>query len=76
MKVITIKKVGKKIYEVTLEPNWIELLIGLKGKTVQYMETDQYYKFTQGGVYVDRKGKELGVFSKIGGAIDEFKRSW
>ena len=76
MKVVSVKKVGKTIYEVTLEPNWIELLIGLRGKTIQYMETDEHYKLTCGGVYVDRKSKELGVFNRIGISIDEFKRSW
>jgi hypothetical protein len=76
MKVVSVKKIDKNIYDVTLKPNWIEILIGLKEKTIQYRETDEYYKLTRGAVYVDRKGKELGVFNRIGIAIDEFKRSW
>ena len=76
MKIKDIKKLKNSVYEVTFAPNWIERLFGLKEVSKQYRQSDSYYSFGGGNVYVKPNGKELGNHNWIGESIDQFKRKW
>lgn len=75
MKVTKIEQEGR-IYKVTLTPNWLQRLFGMKTKIKEVKETFSTYTFGGGNVYVDKKGRKLGNGNWIGEAIDNYKRSW
>lgn len=75
MKVTKIEQDGR-IYKVTLTPNLIERLFGIKTKIKEVKETWSTYSFGGGNVYVDNKGRKLGNGNWIGEAIDNHKRSF
>ena len=71
------KKEGKaNIYIVTLVPWWIERVFGVKKQCREYRGTGNTYVFGGGYVYVDKKGVELPPDSRIGIAIDQYRRSF
>jgi len=77
MKVIKVQKADNiNIYSVTLKPNWLGRLFGRKEKVINLKDTRRKYMLGGGGLYINKKGEELGVLSDIGKAIDNFKRSW
>ena len=75
IKKIERRKDTKNIYDVTLEPNWLERLFGIVERIESFKESGYIYIFG-GDVYVDQTGKELDIHNKIGQAIDQFRRSW
>lgn len=76
MIITKIETEDQSIYSVTLEPNAWERFWGKKTVVNEY-KLDERYKYMFGGrIYIDRTGKELGNFSEIGKAIDNFRRSW
>ena len=75
MRVTKIEQDGR-IYKVTLTPNLIQRLLGMKTKIKEVKEIFGTYVFGDGNVYVDKKGRKLGNGNWIGEAIDNHKRSF
>jgi len=63
-------------YKVVFKPNFIERLFGAKEKEELFKDTGNTYLLGDGAVYVNQKGEKLGVFSNVGQAIDNFRRSF
>lgn len=78
MKIKEIKQQENRsdIFIVTFTPNWLEKLFGKKEKQKEFKDTGREFTFGGGTLYVDRSGVKLNNFSKIGDAIDNFRRSW
>ena len=77
MKIVKITKESKYIFVVEFKPNIIQRLFGIKNKTQRFkQEPYQRYYYGEGGIYYAENGEELGVFSKVGKAIDTFRHSW
>ena len=75
VKEIELEKGSFEIYIVTLEPNWLEKLFGVKEKVVKYKETGYHYRFGGGGdVYADQNGEKLPNGNYIAEAIDQWRR--
>lgn len=78
MKVKEIKKDSKKtnVFLVTLEPNYVEKLLGIKEVTKKYKKTGATYTFGSGNVYIRQDGSSLGNNHYIGDAIDNWLNKW
>ena len=76
MKIVQIKTISNRIYEVSFEPNFIEKLFGIKPKTKRYKDTGSEYLFGSATVYVDQTGKKLSNGNRIGTKIDQFRNSF
>ena len=79
MKIKEIKrneKIDYDVYTVTLTPNWLEKLFGVKEKQKEYKDCGSIYKFGGGKVYVNKEGEPLGNGHPIGEAIDNWRRRW
>lgn len=63
-------------YLVTLTPNWLEKLFGVKEKIEEFLDTKNEFLFGGGSVYVKRNGEKLYNGHYIAKAIDNFKRAW
>ena len=76
MEIISIERENPEVYTVTLSPNWFEKLFGRKEKIIK-VKRDITSRYLFGGnVYILKNGNELGAGSKIGQAIDKWKKSW
>jgi len=76
MKVLNIKE-NNNSYTVELKPNFIERLFGTSNKIKEYRRKSfETYSNGGGGVYYDKKGKELENHHFIQKAIDDFRRAW
>ena len=76
MEIISIERENPEVYTVTLSPNWFEKLFGRKEKIIK-VKRDITSRYLFGGnVYILKNGNELGLCSKIGQAIDKWKKSW
>lgn len=77
MKVIDVKPDKDwGVYDVTLAPNFIERLFGVKEKTISLKDSGDEYTFGGGTVYIDKDGNKLSNHNYIGEAIDKFIRKW
>lgn len=63
-------------YVVTLEPNWLERLLGEVEEKREYKDTGYVFNLSKGSVYVGKDGKLLNSGDSIGKAIDAWRRSW
>ena len=74
MKIINIEKDEKGIYHVTIRPNLITRLFGGKEKVFKLKDCGREYVFGGQTVYINEKGEKIGNCSKIGEAIDNWRR--
>jgi len=74
MKIIDIEEQGYSYYIITLKPNWLERLFGLKQKTIKLKDTGSRYTFGNGRVYMDEDGNQTGNGSYFGETIDNWRR--
>lgn len=64
---------NKNEYNVTLKPNWLERLLGIKAKTVRYKDTGATFLHGGGVVYRREDGTKLLNGSYIGWEIDKWR---
>lgn len=78
MKIVNIKEKedSYNVYEVTFKPNWLEKLFGVKEKVKEYKDSGSIYICGGASEYIDKDGNSLGNFTKIGEAIDKWRRAW
>jgi hypothetical protein len=76
IKEIKEKEDSFSIYVVTLRPNWVEKLFGVKEKVCEYKDTGDTYRFGGGHVYLKKNGTGLGNGHWISDAIDIWRRRW
>lgn len=69
-------KINLDVYTVTLRPNWLEKLFGVKEVQRKYRDNKTEYLFGDGCVYTDQTGNYLGNHNYIGEAIDKWRRRW
>lgn len=75
MKVINIKYTDGA-YFVTLSPNWLERLFGVKEKLVMLRGTLKEYVFSGQRIYRYQDGTETRNGCHIAREIDKFNRKW
>lgn len=75
MKITKIEEVGG-LYHVTLKPNWLEKLFGVKEKTWTFKDNYSTYRFGGGSVYIRSDGEKTGNGSYIGESIDKWRRKF
>jgi hypothetical protein len=73
-----IKKIEEKDFRfhVTLEPNWLEKLFGVKPKTEIYKDSGGTFYFGSGTVYYRQDGEKSENGGYIGEAIDKYRRAF
>ena len=62
------------IYHVTIEPGFIAKLFGAKTRVERFKNGGSTFMFGGGTVYVAEDGSDLSNGSKIGKAIDKWKK--
>lgn len=70
------EKDSHNIYVVTLEPSWLGKLFGKKREQLRIKDTGNTFTYGGGSVYLLQNGMELLNHSKIGTAVDQWKRQW
>ena len=75
MKITKIEK-HDYVYHVTLTPNLIEKLFGVKEKVSKFRDNGSTYRFGSGTVYVRSDGEKTENGSYIGEAIDKWRNSF
>ena len=75
MKITKIEK-EKGIFTVTLTPNCIEKLFGVKEKEKRFKETESNFTFGGGNVYLNEKGEKLDNGDYIGVTLDNWQRAF
>lgn len=63
-------------YHVTLTPNWFEKLFGRKEKIMKFKDSGSEYMFGGGTIYTREDGERTSNGSKIGVAIDKWRRAF
>lgn len=59
---------------VTLKYNWLEKIFGYEDGVIIYRQVGRAFESTHEPIYVDKEGNKLSPHSKIGEAINRFKR--
>jgi len=75
MKISKIEKIDYQ-YRVTLSPNWLERLFGVKEKVWTFRDSGSTYTFGGGTCYTRSDGKQTGNGSWIAEAIDIWRRKF
>lgn len=77
MKIIKIeeKKRCNFVYVVTIQPNWLEKLVGKKEQQCEYADTGNNYGISGLRIYADKEGNLLENYNQIAVAIDKMRRS-
>ena len=76
VKSVQYKEDASSIFVVTLTPNWIEKLFGVKEKQEEYKAKGYTFMCGGGEVYFNKKFDDLPNGHKIGVAIDKFRMKW
>jgi len=64
------------VYNVTLIPNWLEKLFGVKEKTVKYKDSGSSYICGGGTIYVKQDGNRTSNGEWIAEEIDKWRRAF
>ena len=70
------KKEEYNVYKVTLTPNWLEKILGLKEAIGEFKDTGDNYMCGGGSVYINKNGDTLSNHSDIDDAIDRWRRKF
>ncbi len=75
MKISTISK-KKNIFTITWKPNAIERFFNIKSRTENFKDTGHTYKYFDGSVYINQKGKIMGPVNIITKTLDNWRRKF
>lgn len=75
MKIVKIEKI-ENVFHVTLTPNWLQLLFGMKQEVRKFKDAGRTFTFGGGTVYYNSAGEALENGDWIGEAIDKWRRSF
>ncbi len=78
MRVVKIEKSKDdyRIFNVSLEPNLIEKIFGVKERVESFKDSGRTYVYGGGVVYLRKDGSQLKNDSSIANKLDNFQNAW